>query len=46
MNCFWVSRSYKNQGYGKALLKTAMEDAKKQGKNGLATVLGTKNFIL
>lgn len=44
INCFWVSGKYKKKGYGKALLKTAVEDAKKQGKDGLVTVAGTKKF--
>jgi len=44
INCFWVSGKYKKKGYGKALIKTAVNDAKKQGKDGLVTVLGTKKF--
>jgi len=44
INCFWVSGQYKGQGYGKELLRLALEDAKKQGKNGLITVVGTKKF--
>lgn len=44
INCFWVSGKYKKQGYGKELIRLAMEDAKKQGKNGLVTVVGTKKF--
>ncbi len=44
VNCFWVSGKYKKSGYGKALLQSAVEDAKKQGKNGLVTVVGTKKF--
>jgi len=44
INCFWVSGKYKKNGYGKALLKTAIDDAKKQGKDGLVTVVGTKKF--
>lgn len=44
INCFWVSGRYKKSGYGKALLNTAIEDAKKQSKNGLVTVVGTKKF--
>ncbi len=42
INCFWVSGQYKGKGYGKELLRMAMEDARKQGKNGLITVVGTK----
>jgi len=44
VNCFWVSGRYKKNGYGKALLQTALDDAKQQGKNGLVTVVGTKKF--
>lgn len=44
VNCFWVSGQYKGQGYGKELLRLAIEDAKKQGKDGLVTVVGTKKF--
>jgi predicted GNAT family acetyltransferase len=41
INCFWVSGQYKGKGYAKALLQSAIEDAKKQGKDGLVTVVGT-----
>lgn len=44
INCFWVSGKYKKNGYGKKLLKTAIEDAKNQEKNGLVTVVGTSKF--
>lgn len=44
VNCFWVSGKYKKNGYGKALLKTAMDDAIEQEKNGLVTVVGTKKL--
>jgi len=44
INCLWVSGKYKKNGYGKELLNTAVEDAKKQGKDGLVTVVGTKKF--
>jgi GNAT superfamily N-acetyltransferase len=44
INCFWVSGQYKGKGYGKELLKLAIEDAKSQGKEGLVTVVGTKKF--
>ncbi|WGH75530.1 N-acetyltransferase [Tenacibaculum tangerinum] len=44
INCFWVSGRYKKNGYGKALLKSAIDDVKEQGKNGLVTVVGTKKF--
>lgn len=44
INCFWVSGKYKKNGYGKELLRTALNDAKLQGKNGLVTVVGTQKF--
>ncbi|MDL2314805.1 N-acetyltransferase [Bacteroidales bacterium OttesenSCG-928-C19] len=44
INCFWVSGQYKRQGYAKALLQSAIDDAKAQGKDGLVTVVGTKKF--
>ncbi|MFA9392634.1 MAG: GNAT family N-acetyltransferase [Prolixibacteraceae bacterium] len=44
INCFWVSGQYKGKGYGKELLKLAIEDAKLQGIDGLVTVVGTKKF--
>lgn len=44
INCFWVSGKYKKQGYGKALLQCALDDAKQQEKAGLVTVVGTKKF--
>jgi len=44
VNCFWVSGQYKNKGYGKELLRLALEDAKAQNKDGLVTVTGTKKF--
>lgn len=44
INCFWVSGKYKKQGHGKALLKSALDNAKSQGKSGLVTVVGTKKF--
>lgn len=44
INCFWVSGQYKGHGHAKALLQSAIDDVKSQGKNGLATVVGTKKF--
>lgn len=44
INCFWVSGQYKGKGYAKALLQTAIDDAKKQGKDGLVSLVGTKKF--
>jgi GNAT superfamily N-acetyltransferase len=44
INCFWVSGQYKGKGYAKALLQTAIDDAKTQGKDGLVTVAGTSKL--
>ncbi len=44
INCFWVSGKYKRNGYGKELLRLAIEDARSQNKNGLVTVAGMKKF--
>lgn len=44
INCFWVSGQYKGKGYAKQLLNDAIEDAQKQNKLGLVTVVGTKKF--
>ena len=41
INCFWVSGQYKGKGYAKALLQSAIDDARQQGKDGLVTVVGT-----
>lgn len=44
INCLWVAGQYKGKGYAKALLQSAINDAIAQGKDGLATVVGTKKF--
>ncbi len=44
VNCFWVSGQYKGKGYGKELIRLALEDAKSQEKEGLVTVVGTTKF--
>lgn len=44
INCFWVSGQYKGKGYAKALLQSAIDDAVRQSKNGLVTVVGTRKF--
>ncbi len=44
IGCFWVSGKYKKNGHGRSLLQEAIEAAKKQGKDGLVTVVGTKKF--
>jgi GNAT superfamily N-acetyltransferase len=44
LHCFWVAGSYKGQGYGKALLQSAIDDARKQGRDGLVAVVGTSKL--
>ena len=44
INCFWVSGKYKGKGHGKALLQHAVDDAIKQNRDGLVTVVGTKKY--
>ncbi|GHT36203.1 GNAT family acetyltransferase [Bacteroidia bacterium] len=44
INCFWVSGQYKGQGYAKALLQSAIDDAQAHGKAGLTTIVGTSKF--
>ncbi len=44
IGCFWVSGQYKGKGHAKALLQSAIDDAKQQDKSGLVTVVGTKKF--
>lgn len=44
INCFWVSGQYKGKGHAKALLQSAIDDAKSQDKHGLVTVVGIKKF--
>ena len=44
LGCFWVSGQYKGQGHGKALLHQAIDDAKKNKKQGIVTVVGAKKM--
>ncbi len=44
IGCFWVSGKYKGNGHGKALLQGVIDEAKSQGRSGLVTVVGTKNY--
>lgn len=44
INCFWVSGQYKGKGHGKALLQSALDDARAQGKAGLVAVVGTSKL--
>lgn len=42
INCFWVSGKFKKQGHGKALLESAIRDAKEKGKKGLVVLSSKK----
>jgi GNAT superfamily N-acetyltransferase len=41
-HCLWVSGKYAGQGFAKALVDYALEDAKRQGKAGLVIAAGKK----
>ncbi len=42
INCLWVSGRFQKQGYAKQLLNYCIDDAKKQGKDGIAVVTASK----
>ena len=44
MGCFWVSGRFKQQGHGKALLQTALDEARATGLAGLVSVVGKKKM--
>ena len=52
--CLWVAGSFKGNGYGKELLEYVIENAKRQGKNGICVIsskkkkpfLGEKEFYI
>lgn len=44
IGCFWVSGKFKGHGHGKALLNEVIEDARRQNKGGLVTVVGAKKY--
>ena len=44
LGCFWVSGQYKGQGHGKALLQLAIDDARRNKKHGIVTVVGAKKY--
>jgi len=44
IGCMWVAGKYKGNGYAKALLQKAVDEAKEHGKDGLVTVVGTKKL--
>lgn len=44
LGCFWVSGQHKGKGPGKALLDFVVQEAKKNKKSGIVTVVGTKKL--
>lgn len=44
ISCFWVSGQYKEQGYGKELLRLAVEDAEIHQRDSLVTIVGSKKY--
>lgn len=42
--CLWVSGSFKNKGYGKALIQYCIDDAKKLGKSGICIISSKKKM--
>lgn len=40
--CLWVSGSFKNKGYGRALLEYCLNDARQQGKSGVCILSSKK----
>lgn len=44
IGCMWVSGKHKGNGYAKALLQKAEDEARERGKDGLVTIVGTKKF--
>ncbi|GGH42630.1 GNAT family N-acetyltransferase [Frigidibacter albus] len=44
MGCFWVSGQFKGQGHGRALLQTALEEARKLGRAGLVSIAARKKM--
>ena len=44
INCFWVSGKYVKQGHGSELLNICIEDAKKEGKDGLVILSSEKKM--
>lgn len=44
IGCLWVAGRYKGNGYAKALLQKAIDEAKERRKNGLVTIVGTKKI--
>jgi hypothetical protein len=46
IHCIWINpNKYKEKGYGSLLVNEALNDAKKQGKNGVAVITSEGPFI-
>ncbi len=46
IHCLWVVGKSKGKGYASRLLETCLEDARRQGKAGVAMVTSTGNWLL
>ncbi len=44
IDCFWVSGQYKGQGWANKLMDACLEDAEKQGKDGIAALSSQKKM--
>lgn len=44
INCFWVSGSYKGNGYANELLEQCISDAKDKGKSGIMVISSEKKM--
>ncbi len=45
IHCLWVSGKFKGHEHGKNLLAFAIEEAKKQGKDGICVLAGKANYM-
>lgn len=45
IHCLWVSGKFKGHEHGRALLEFAIEEAKKQGKDGICVLAGKANYM-
>lgn len=46
LGCFWVAGQYKGKGYGKQLIQMAIEDARKNKKDGLVAAAKKRGLPL
>lgn len=44
IHCLWVSGKFAKSGHGKALLQHCIDDAKRQGKQGVCAIAGQKKM--